>query len=312
MSTSDITTEHGLELVAPAKVNLVLEVVGRREDGYHDLDTVIVTIDLVDSVRLIPADELEVRLSGPLAAGIDAGDELAGRAARALASAAGRTPDVRIEIAKRVPVAAGLGGGSSDAGAVLRGLNRLWGLDWPAERLTPLAASLGSDVPFFLHGGAARCRGRGELVEPLRDPRPMRLLLLLPPVPQPADKTARRFRALRPADFSDGEHAHRVAHRIERNAPPPTTDLVNAFEAVIERTESELLAHYGAYRATGAPRLHLTGSGPTAFLLVHEDAKASELRRDFESAGARVFVTRTLPRNEALAVRALGGGNAAS
>ena len=292
-----------LTLLAPAKLNLVLEVTGRRDDGYHDLDTVMTTIDLADRVRLRAAEALDVRLSGRGAEEIAGESELSAAAARALASAAGREPNVAIEVEKRVPAAAGLGGGSSDAAAVLRGLARLWGLDWPIERLGEVAASVGSDVPFFLHGGAARCRGRGEIVMPLRDVRPLRLLLLLPPVPQAQAKTARRFGALHPHDLSDGARSARVAHRVQRNVPPPTGDLWNAFEAVIERTESELLAHYGAYAsALGGVPLHLTGTGPAVFLLIHERAKAAELRRDLEQAGAEVFPARTLTRAEALAI----------
>ena len=297
----------GLRLLAPAKLNLVLEILGRRADGYHDLDTVMTTIDLADAVRLRPASGLEVRLRGrfadAVASGGDGERELAAEAARALAAAAGREPDVAIEVVKAIPVAAGLGGGSSDAAAVLRGLDRLWGLGWSIERLSEVAAAIGSDVPFFLHGGTARCRGRGERVEPLRDLRPLRLLVLLPPVPPRADKTARRFAAVHAHDLSDGGRSKRMAHRVARDAPPPASDLWNAFEAVVERTESELLAHYGAYaRVVGGAPLHLTGAGPAVFLLAHERAKVAELRRDLAAAGAEVFATRTLPRAAALAI----------
>ncbi len=292
-----------LSLLAPAKLNLVLEVTGRRGDGYHDLDTVLTTIDLADRVRLRPAAALDVRLSGRGTGEIAADGELSAAAARALAAAAGRAPNVAIEVEKRVPAAAGLGGGSSDAAAVLRGLARLWELDWPIERLEAIAASVGSDVPFFLHGGTARCRGRGEIVTPLRDLRALRVLLLLPPVPQGPAKTARRFGALHPHDLTDGARSARIAHRVRRDAPPPTGDLWNAFEAVIERTESELLAHYGAYAsALGGVPLHLTGTGPTVFLLIHERAKGAELRRDLEQAGAEAIAARTLTRAEALAI----------
>ena len=302
MSGSAAGPVVAVSLIAPAKVNLVLEIVGRREDGYHDLDTVMTTIDLADRVRLRASDRLEVRIEGRDARAIEAEGELAAAATRALAAAAGREPAVAIEVEKRIPVAAGLGGGSSDAAAVLRGLNRLWGLGWPLERLSEVAASLGSDVPFFLHGGTARCRGRGELVEPLRDLRTLRLLVLVPPVPQAPGKTARRFAALHPHDLSDGGRSARMAHRVERGAPPPASDLWNAFEAVIERTESELLANYAAYAATlGGLPLHLTGSGPAIFLLAHERAKVTELRRDLEQAGAEVLPARTLSRAEALA-----------
>ena len=312
MSADAARSARTLELVAPAKINLVLEVIGRRPDGYHDIDTVLTTIDLADRVRVTAHSQLDVSLSGEHAAGIAAEDEISARAARALAVACGREPCVRIEVEKRIPHAAGLGGGSSDAAAVLRGLNVLWALDWPLERLEAVAAAIGSDVPFFLHGGVARCTGRGERVEPLRDLRTLQMILLVPPLPPQEQKTARRFGGLTHADFSSGERSRRVAHRIERGGPPPASDFLNAFEAVIERGESELLAHYGAYRAAGAPTLHLTGAGPTAFLLVHANARASELRRDFEAVGARALSVRTLARRDALAVQELGARPPAS
>ncbi|MFA7297225.1 MAG: 4-(cytidine 5'-diphospho)-2-C-methyl-D-erythritol kinase [Dehalococcoidia bacterium] len=294
--------ERVLTLRAPAKINLALEVTRKRPDGYHEIDTVLTTLDLSDRVRLSAHDGLEVVIEGIDAKAIDAADDLAGRAARAMAEAAGRAPDVRIELTKRIPVAAGLGGGSSDAAAVLRGLNVLWGLDWPPARLEAIAATLGSDVPFFVHCGTAHCTGRGEKVEPLRDLRPLRLLLMVPATAEGPGKTARRYGALTPRDFTDGHRSWRLSQRIARGAPPPTADLINPFEAAIERSDPELVAHYAALRAVGAPHLHLCGAGPTVYSLVQEDLRAAALRRDLESTGARVIEARTLGRAAALEV----------
>ncbi len=298
----------GVELVAPAKVNLALEVLGPRNDGYHEIDTVLTTIDLADRVRLHPQPRgagLAVRLVGPHASGIDPATELAGAAARSMAAAAGRSPDLAVEVEKRIPQPAGLGGASSDAASVLRGLNALWELGWPGERLSQLGAALGSDVPFFLTGGAAHATGRGESVEPLPDLRPLSLLVLLPPVPALAGKTARRYAALTERDFTDGGRSRRLAHRLRRHAPPPAADLVNAFEASVERSDAELVAHYAAYRAAGAPTLHLCGAGPAVYLLVHERAKRSELAESFRARGALVLPARTLGRSGALELREL-------
>jgi len=297
-----------VRLIAPAKINLALEVLHRRPDGYHEIDTVMTTLDLADRVRITgraPGAGLEVVLTGPYAAGIDAEDDLAGRAARLLAEESGRAPDLRIEIEKRIPAPAGLGGGSSDAAAVLRGLNALWSLGLDTEALALIGARIGSDVPFFIVGGTARCTGRGDRVEPLRDMRPLRMLILVPPVPGGEAKTARRYGALVREDFSHGHISQRLAHRIARNAPPPTNDLVNIFERVIERTQPELVAHYAAYGAAGAPRLHLCGAGPAVFLLVTEGAKVAELRRDFSMVGATVIEARSLQRAAATAVERL-------
>lgn len=293
-----------MHLIAPAKINLALEVTGKRPDGYHEVATVMTTITLADRVTLTPREAgtgLRVTLTGIYAAGIDPADDLAGRAATRLAEATGRTPDVEIAIEKRIPSPGGLGGGSSDAGAVLRGLARWWAPGWPADRLAALGATIGSDVPFFIHGGTALCTGRGEVVEPLRDLTAMRMLILVPPVPAKDAKTAARYGALRPHDFTDGWRARRLAQRIARNAPPPTADLINVFEAVIERTDPELVAHYAAYAAAGAPRLHLCGSGPAVFLLIHQAAKVHELQRAFAPTGATIIEARTLGRAAALA-----------
>jgi len=293
---------QALRLLAPAKINLALEVTGRRQDGFHDIDTVMTTLDLADTVTLTPAAELSVSIVGSQSAGIDPANDLAGRAARALAEEAGRGEGISITVEKRIPSPAGLGGGSSDAAAVLRGLTRLWELDWPKGRLTELAASIGSDVPFFLSGGAARCTGRGEVVHPLPDLAPLRLLILLPSGGPTEGKTAARYEALHPHDFSDGRSSRRLAQRLARHAPPPTGDLGNVFERVIERHEPELVAHYARYSAAGAPRLHLCGSGPAVFMFVHARAQRARLRRDFEAVGATVFDAQTLGRADALAV----------
>ena len=160
-----------LELDAPAKLNLMLHVTGRRDDGYHLLETVFQFIDLCDRVRLeaTRGGEFE-RLPGgtPVAPG----DDLALAAARALAAAAGVARGARIAIDKRIPIGGGLGGGSSDAAACLLGLNRLWGLGWPLARLAEIGLGLGADVPVFVHGRAAFARGVGERLQVIDLPQP--------------------------------------------------------------------------------------------------------------------------------------------
>lgn len=158
-----------LALDAPGKINLFLEVLGRRPDGFHEIETVMQAVDLADRLEFWrrPGGGMTISISGGEAPADES--NLALRAARLLAaeSGAGRAGGAHIHIEKRVPVGGGMGGGSSDAAAALRGLNRLWGLRAGADDLGRLAARLGSDVNFFLRGGLAVCRGRGEIVEPL-------------------------------------------------------------------------------------------------------------------------------------------------
>src|SRR3989449_886468 len=154
-----------LVLRAAAKVNLALEVLGRRDDGYHETATVMQAVDLSDRLVLEDADVLELRTTA-LDVPTD-GTNLALKAAATLREMAGSSRGTRITLEKRIPVAAGLGGGSTDAAAVLVGLSRLWGLRWPRDRLAEVGGTLGVDGPVFLHGGAPRGAGRGGRGEAL-------------------------------------------------------------------------------------------------------------------------------------------------
>jgi 4-diphosphocytidyl-2-C-methyl-D-erythritol kinase len=182
---------------APAKLNLYLEILGRRADGFHELETLMVPIKLSDSLSLtptLPQDEgqpgsiqLEVRETYPGRSAerlpmVPTGREnLVVRALELLQARSGCRMGACVRLVKRIPAAAGLGGGSSDAAAALRLANSSWGLDWPIERLSEVAAEVGSDVPFFLSGGAAVCRGRGERVERVHGIRRLSFVVVKPP-----------------------------------------------------------------------------------------------------------------------------------
>lgn len=174
---------NSLVMSAPAKVNLFLELLHKRPDGYHEVETFMVAVTLEDRLefREEPSGQIHLSVSGRA---VPAGaDNLAWRAAALVRQRAGIRRGVRISLTKRIPVGAGLGGGSSDAACVLRALNHLWKLNWTEEQLMPLAAQLGSDVPFFVTGAtAAWCRGRGERVEPASLPRPLHFLVIWPGV----------------------------------------------------------------------------------------------------------------------------------
>jgi 4-diphosphocytidyl-2-C-methyl-D-erythritol kinase len=157
-----------LYVPAPAKLNLFLHVVGRRDDGYHLLQSVFVLIDWADTLHFHRRDDgrIQRRDLGPVLPS----EDLSVKAARALQAASGSSHGVDIELDKKVPWAAGLGGGSSDAASTLLALNRLWDLNWPRERLLPLAAQLGADVPFFVGGRNAFVQGIGDELTPIDVP----------------------------------------------------------------------------------------------------------------------------------------------
>ena len=157
----------GLMMPAHAKVNVFLRVLGVRDDGYHDVETLILPLSLADDVTVRPADDLTIALEGR-SDGVPAGDEnLALRAARALAAEVGGDHGARITITKRIPVAAGLGGGSADAAATLVLLDELWSIGAGRDGLASIALAIGSDVPALLAGEPVYVRGRGEVVEPV-------------------------------------------------------------------------------------------------------------------------------------------------
>ena len=233
---------------APAKLNLMLRVVGRRADGYHLLQTVFRFIDYGDTLTF------RVRGDGAIArvnavAGIDAADDLAVRAAWALQRVAGDAPGVDIALEKRVPVGAGLGGGSSDAATTLLALNRLWGLDLPKARLLEIALDLGADVPVFVFGDNAFGEGIGEQLRPIALP-PAWYVVLIPPV---AVATARVF--------ADPE--------LKRNSKTITIQSFSAelaeneLEPLVCREHPEVGRHLEWLRQFG--RAMMTGSGGGVF-----------------------------------------------
>ena len=182
-------TDSRLILRAPAKLNLFLEVLGRRPDGFHELETLMVAIDIHDTLILADEPQGRVRVfpvtcSRPAADTLVPWDEdnLVFRAARLLRERTGVAAGVAIGLSKQIPVAAGLAGGSSDAAAALVGLNRFWALGLSRRELQALAAELGSDISFFVCSGvAAVCRGRGEIVEPVRPSTPLHFVVVRPP-----------------------------------------------------------------------------------------------------------------------------------
>jgi 4-diphosphocytidyl-2-C-methyl-D-erythritol kinase len=276
-------------LNAAAKVNLALEVLGKRADGYHELVTVMQAVDLSDRITLETADGLELRTR---ADGVpDDGRNLALRAATALREAAGIERGARIGLDKRIPVAAGLGGGSTDAAAVLLGLNRLWRLRWPVERLAEVATGLGMDVPFFLRGGLALATGRGEQVERLRG-RSLGLVLVNPRF---AMSTAEMYGRVTPAMYTDGRRVKGMLAALEqRSTARLAASLYNGLEDVAAVAQPAIGRMRAALLAAGALGAIMSGSGPTVFGIARSYEHARQIRRRLTRGGWDVWAVRTL------------------
>ena len=307
--------------IAPAKLNLTLEVLGRREDGFHDLESVVIHLDQADQLELRPSAtrEISYRDDGGRRVAI-LSDDIVGRTWDRLIELDrergwNRVPaGGRLEVRKRIPIAAGLGGGSADAAAFLRLARLAWELPIDDAELSAFGATIGSDVPACLTGGPVRMSGRGEIVEPFEvTPEALNgwaVLLVTPEIPVPADKTATMYRSLRPAHFGGGAATAALAALLSGGERPSQEDCVNSFDAVANEVLQGLEP---ARRAFGVALARvsirhgfepvaplLAGAGPSLFALLTPElaqAVAAELRPGWRGA---LHVTRPLSRGEAI------------
>jgi 4-diphosphocytidyl-2-C-methyl-D-erythritol kinase len=261
-----------LTLKAPAKINLALEVTGKRPDGYHEIKTIIQAINLYDELLFEPAAAIQFKCSVP---GLPE-DNLVMRAARMLKETFNCSSGVKITLHKGIPVSGGLGGGSSDAGATLKGLNEFWKLGLCESDLTGLAARLGSDVPFFIHGGTALAEGRGELISLLPELLSGWIVLMLPAVTGIENKTRAMYSRLTAADFTDGKRTLELAARIREGRGIATSLVYNAFDRPAEDLLPGVKEGLAAFRAAGAENVHVAGSGPSIFALAKDREEAEE------------------------------------
>lgn len=278
---------------APAKLNLVLEVTGKRADGYHEIDTVLQTLELADEVALSRSGESGVEVSGPFRAGTPADEtNLAWRAASALARRCGRQFNpLMISLEKHIPAAGGLGGGASDAATTLRLLQRCWP-EATEAMVQEAAAEVGSDEAFFLVGGTARARGRGEKVMPLSPLERHGVVLFISPRTL-EEKTARLFAALDGHPFDDGQVAARFVHEAPKTIEG--ADIFNAFERVaFHRFPGLSNLRLALETRAGAP-IRLAGAGPTLFWIGPE-AEAANVAGRAAGLDCRVIVTATTGR----------------
>jgi len=289
----------------PAKVNLHLEVLGRRPDGYHELRTVFAAVGVWDELVLEAAPKGTFELAVE-PAGAVAGDEdnLVLRAARALDARLHGGHGARMVLRKRIPVGGGLGGGSSDAAAALAGLSRLWGSGEGIHKLAPLAASLGADVPFFLLGGVAWGVGRGSEVTPLPDLPPWWLVLL--PGAEPIS-TAEVYRALDAPPLGaaalDAARGSAIYKWVSAGGGMPLGGCRNDLQPTVERLRPEIGRRLVSVHATQPMLALLSGSGGTVFGLYGNEGGARRAAATLAGLGPLVvpLLTReaSLPRPSA-------------
>lgn len=282
---------------APAKLNLFLEVLGRRPDGYHGLETVMVAVDWADRLTFRRTHEAGVRLrctDGSLPT-----DErnLVVRAARRLLDGRSVSGGVEIGLDKQLPHGAGMGGGSSDAAATLTAINGLFGLGLGPDALAAAAAELGSDVPFFLTGGGAVCRGRGEIREPFPAPVGWAFVVV---APEFALSTAEVYRSLRLGDGAPsraGGSADVVRALADRDPDALGRALFNRLEEPALRLAPRLAEIRTAIRQAGAVAALMTGSGSAVFGVCRDREHAGNVAETLRSQTGvgRVRIVHTLP-----------------
>ena len=269
-----------ISLQTPAKLNLGLEIRGRRADGFHEIATILQAITIFDRVTLTDAAGISVTCDEP---GLATSDNLAVRAVERLRARIYEPRGARIQLEKAIPVAAGLGGASSDAAAALLAARALWRTQTSDALLLEIGAAIGSDVPFFLRGGTALATGRGEKLAPLPAPSGHWFVIVAPHLVI-RRKTATLYRALGPADFSDGAAVQAQAGRLRRQQPIDRSLLVNPFTRPLTEIAPELVAIASLMHELGAPDVALSGAGPSHYTVLTDSEQAMTLANRLKDA----------------------------
>lgn len=271
-----------LEVYAPAKLNLHLEILARRPDGFHEIETLMLPVSLYDTLLFAPRSDdrllLDCRWGYGLANrfGESLGDlpapetNIVYRALDLLRREAGLSRGAEVHLVKRIPSQAGLGGASSDAAAVLLAANVGWDLKWPIARLAELASRLGSDIPFFFHAGAAICRGRGELIEPLGGVPPLWVVLVRPPE---GLATPAVYKACRVPETPSPVGAV-VAALHTGNVPQIARTMMNRLQEPAEQLSPAVVRLREAFSRTDCLGHQMSGSGTSYFGLCRNAAHA--------------------------------------
>jgi 4-diphosphocytidyl-2-C-methyl-D-erythritol kinase len=274
-----------MKISAYGKINWDLYVLGKRPDGFHEVDTVMVSVGLSDELTLEPSDQLSLTCSDPKLPCDDT--NLIVRAARKLAAAANVEARARMHVEKHIPSGGGMGGGSADAAATLHALSQLWQLNWPKERLADIAAELGSDVAYFLWGGWCRCRGRGEVVEPLPELNALSPFTIWIIVPSYFVPTPPVYRALGAGPWGPTRQ-HRTLTGLQERIRVEVGELVNHKECkgllvndllpASQKVEPRLADLARHLEELFPGRWRMSGSGAVHFVIPSKGMKLDEAR----------------------------------
>ena len=274
---------------APAKVNLFLEVLAKRPDGYHEIATLLVAVSLYDTLEFKEDSSGAVRLRCDHPELTTGPDNLVLKAAALLRQRTGCARGAAIRLVKRIPMAAGLAGGSTDCAAALAGLNRLWRLGLSHDELARLGGELGSDVPFFFHTPAAWCTGRGEVVTPVALGRPLDFAIAKPAA---GLSTAEVYRGVSvPERPRTGDEMRRAV--AEGDVEAIGRHLHNRLQETAERLRPEIVAGLERLRAAGPAGQLLSGSGTSLFALCRDPGEAQRVARAVTAPDLRVYVVRS-------------------
>ena len=283
-----------ISMKAPAKLNLALEILGRRADNYHSITTIMQTIDLCDEISFEQADFLTLNCD---VADLQSNDNMVMKAGRLLQQKCRYSGGATINLKKNIYWEAGLGGGSSDAAVALIGLNQLWNLGCSKAELIKWSADLGSDVPFFLEGGTCLATSRGEIITRLPDIQPVWFVLLVPWVKPPPEKTATLYKMISKELYTDGRFTADIRAMIEAGEVLGGRHTVNAFDAVAFTAYPGLESYWKIFKNVGAGSIHLAGSGPVTYTLLTDRDQAEALTAELKNLKLRALLVSPLPRD---------------
>ena len=286
-----------LYVKAPAKINLTLDVLHKRPDNYHEVEMIMTTVDLADRIGLKKTDH-GIHIESADRFVPNDSRNLAYQAAKLIKDTYNIKSGVIIKLDKQIPVAAGLAGGSSDAAATLKGLNKLWNLNIPLDELAELGTKIGSDVAFCVYGGTALAKGRGEIIQQLPSPPNCWVILAKPTI---GVSTAEVYGAF---DVNKAEHPNtqQMIKAIEnKDYAAVCANLGNALESVTLSLYPEVAQIKEQMKKFGADAVLMSGSGPTVFGLVQQEARVSRIYNGLRGFCDEVYAVRLVGEREPLA-----------